>query len=165
MPWRRAWQPTPVFLPENPMDRGARRFTVHRAAKSQTQLKWLSTHTRTECYDLCYQNILDNRYAFSSSFPRFSFLKMVRTWLMTCLGLPVAFLTLALKASVSGQPLLLAVYSLSDLWGPLIFHPGVQCAVWSVVSSGRSFLGENGIGMSRSGQTSATWNEWFQITP
>ena len=34
---------------------------------------------------------------------------------MTCLGLPVAFLTLALKASVSGQPLLLAVYSPSDL--------------------------------------------------
>ena len=22
-PWRRAWQPTPVFLLENPMDRGA----------------------------------------------------------------------------------------------------------------------------------------------
>ena len=23
IPWRRAWQPTPVFLPENPMDRRA----------------------------------------------------------------------------------------------------------------------------------------------
>ena len=23
IPWRRAWQPTPVFLLENPMDRGA----------------------------------------------------------------------------------------------------------------------------------------------
>ena len=45
----------------------------------------------------------------------FSFLKVVRTWLMACLGLPGAFLTLALKASVPGQPLLLAVYSLSDL--------------------------------------------------
>ena len=22
IPWRRAWQPTPVFLPENPMDGG-----------------------------------------------------------------------------------------------------------------------------------------------
>ena len=29
IPWRRAWQPTPVFLPENPMDRGAWRTTVH----------------------------------------------------------------------------------------------------------------------------------------
>ena len=28
-PWRRTWQPTPVFLPENPMDRGARQATVH----------------------------------------------------------------------------------------------------------------------------------------
>ena len=23
IPWRRAWQPIPVFLPENPMDKGA----------------------------------------------------------------------------------------------------------------------------------------------
>ena len=32
-PWRRAWQPTPVFLPENPMGRGAWRAIVHSAAK------------------------------------------------------------------------------------------------------------------------------------
>ena len=32
---------------ENPMDRGAQRAAVHRAAKSQTQLKQLSTHTHT----------------------------------------------------------------------------------------------------------------------
>ena len=30
---------------ENPMDRGAWRAMVHRVAKSQTQLKWLSMHT------------------------------------------------------------------------------------------------------------------------
>ena len=29
IPQRRKWQPTPVFLPENPMDRGAWRATVH----------------------------------------------------------------------------------------------------------------------------------------
>ena len=29
---------------ENPMDRGAWQATVHRAAESQTQLKWLGTH-------------------------------------------------------------------------------------------------------------------------
>jgi len=40
-PWRRAWQPTPW---ENPMDRGAWWATVHRVAKSWTQLKRLSTH-------------------------------------------------------------------------------------------------------------------------
>ena len=31
---------------ENPMDRGAWRATVHRVAKSRTQLKQLSTHVR-----------------------------------------------------------------------------------------------------------------------
>ena len=41
IPWRRKWQPTPVFLLENPMDIGAWWATVHRVAK-----RWirLSTH-------------------------------------------------------------------------------------------------------------------------
>jgi len=35
--WRRALQPTPVFLPgEDPMDRGAWWATVHRVTQSQT---------------------------------------------------------------------------------------------------------------------------------
>ena len=38
--WKRTWQLTPVLLP---MDRGAWWATVHRVAKSQAQLKWLST--------------------------------------------------------------------------------------------------------------------------
>ena len=44
IPWRRAWQPTLVFLPGEPMDRGTSQATVHGVAKSQTRLKWLSTH-------------------------------------------------------------------------------------------------------------------------
>ena len=36
IPWRRKWQPTQVFLPGNPMDRGAWWATVHGVAKSQT---------------------------------------------------------------------------------------------------------------------------------
>ena len=35
---RRQWHPTPVFLPENPMDGGAWWATVHGVAKSQTRL-------------------------------------------------------------------------------------------------------------------------------
>ena len=31
--WRRKWQPTPVFLLENPMDRGTWRATVHGVAR------------------------------------------------------------------------------------------------------------------------------------
>ena len=34
IPWRRAWQPAPEFLPQNPMDRGAWRVTVHKVAQS-----------------------------------------------------------------------------------------------------------------------------------
>ena len=34
IPWRRAWQPTPVFLPGEFQDRGAWRATVHRVEKS-----------------------------------------------------------------------------------------------------------------------------------
>ena len=37
-PWRRKWQPIPVFLPGNPMDRGAWKATVHGVAKSRTRL-------------------------------------------------------------------------------------------------------------------------------
>ena len=37
-PWRRKWQPTPVFLPGNAMDRGAWQATVHGVAKNWTQL-------------------------------------------------------------------------------------------------------------------------------
>ena len=33
IPWRRAWQPTPVFLLENPRDTGAWWVTVHSVAK------------------------------------------------------------------------------------------------------------------------------------
>ena len=53
MPWRRAWQPTPVFLPKEALDRGAWWATVHRIAKSWTQLKrhtmhaHMHTHTHT----------------------------------------------------------------------------------------------------------------------
>ena len=34
IPWRRAWQPTPVFLLGNPRDRGTWQATVHGVAKS-----------------------------------------------------------------------------------------------------------------------------------
>ena len=36
MPWRRAWQLTPVFLLENPMDREPWQATVYGVAKSWT---------------------------------------------------------------------------------------------------------------------------------
>ena len=38
-PWRRKRQPTPVFLPEIPMDRGAWRATVRGVAENQTGLR------------------------------------------------------------------------------------------------------------------------------
>ena len=47
MPWRKGWQPTPVFLLGGPMDRGGWWATVHRVTQSWTWLKWVSTHTGT----------------------------------------------------------------------------------------------------------------------
>ena len=51
IPWRRAWQPTPLFL--SGKSRGQRNLsaTVHRVAKSQTQLKQLSmfAHAHYTC--------------------------------------------------------------------------------------------------------------------
>ena len=44
IPWRRAWQPTPVFLPGESHGQGAWRATAHRVTKNQTQLKQLSMH-------------------------------------------------------------------------------------------------------------------------
>ena len=52
IPWRRKWQPTPVFLPGNPMDREAWQATVHGITKSGTHLTTCmparaSAHTHT----------------------------------------------------------------------------------------------------------------------
>lgn len=41
--WRRVWQLTPVFLPENPMERPDRLHSI--GSPSRTWLKWLSTRT------------------------------------------------------------------------------------------------------------------------
>ena len=57
----RAWQPTPVFLPRNPMDRGAWRTTVPSVEKNQTRLKRLSTHMNMEVHVL-FQISIFSRY-------------------------------------------------------------------------------------------------------
>ena len=46
-PWRRAWQSTPVFLAENPMDRVAWRATSPQDHKNWRRPKWPSTLTNT----------------------------------------------------------------------------------------------------------------------
>ena len=46
IPWRRAWQPTPVFLPEGSHGGGGWQATVHGVTKSHTLLKRLSRHWR-----------------------------------------------------------------------------------------------------------------------
>ena len=40
IPWRRKWQPIPVFLPGKSMDKGAWWTTVHGAEKNQTWLRY-----------------------------------------------------------------------------------------------------------------------------
>ena len=43
MHWRRKWQPTPVFLLENPRDGGAWWAAAYGVTQSQAWLKWLSS--------------------------------------------------------------------------------------------------------------------------
>ena len=44
IPWRRNWQPTPVFLPGESHGQRSRADCSPWVAQSQTWLKWLSTH-------------------------------------------------------------------------------------------------------------------------
>ena len=53
--WRRRWQPTPVFLPGNPMDRGAWRATVHRVTESG---KTEHTHIHNTIIWWCVNNLV-----------------------------------------------------------------------------------------------------------
>ena len=74
LPWRRAWQPTLVFLSGE--SHGQRNLvgSVHGVAKSQTQLKWLSMHART----LICQNQFYSYYLVQ--FLRYSFKVLVLSW-------------------------------------------------------------------------------------
>ena len=50
VPWRKARNPLQYSSLKNPMDRGSGWATVHRVAKSRTQIKQLSTHVHTTDY-------------------------------------------------------------------------------------------------------------------
>ena len=52
IPWRRKWQPTPVFL-GNPMDKGAWRATVHGAKKVRYSLATQFSSVAQSCPTLC----------------------------------------------------------------------------------------------------------------
>ena len=49
-PWRRKWQPAPVFLPGESHDRGAWRATVHGVAKELDTTERMCTHTHTHTH-------------------------------------------------------------------------------------------------------------------
>ena len=55
IPWRRAWQPTPVFLPGESHGQRAWQAIVHMVAKSQTWLKRLNTHA---CMQMNLEDIM-----------------------------------------------------------------------------------------------------------
>ena len=49
IPWRRAQQPTPAFLPGESHGQRSLADAVHSVTNSQTRLKQLSTHAHTIC--------------------------------------------------------------------------------------------------------------------
>ena len=55
IPWRRAWQPTPLFLLENSMDRGVWWAVVHGSKKSSTWLSnWRTTAPKKPYKGTCF---------------------------------------------------------------------------------------------------------------
>jgi len=50
IPWRRAWQPTPVFLPGESYGESPWWAIIHRVAQSRTRLRRLSTHSHDPLY-------------------------------------------------------------------------------------------------------------------
>ena len=52
IPWRREWQPTPVFLPEKSHEQGVRWAIVQWVTKSRTRMSVCArTHTHTSKRD------------------------------------------------------------------------------------------------------------------
>ena len=68
IPWRKAWEPTPVFLPRKSYGQRSWWATVHRMGKSWTQLKQLSTHIETAFWTLV--DYEDTTFALRDSCPQ-----------------------------------------------------------------------------------------------
>ena len=72
------WQPAPIFLPENPMDRGAWQATVQKGCKESDMTEWLSTeahthththtHTRARAH-ICIHSLLQAIFPIQGSNP------------------------------------------------------------------------------------------------
>ena len=71
--WRRKWQPIPIFLPGESHGQRSLVVTVHKVAKSRTQLKWLNTATY-----LSRNRFMRNMFSFS--LPRQIFMKLRKKW-------------------------------------------------------------------------------------
>ena len=54
IPWRRRWQPTPVFLPGESRNRGAWRAVVHRLAKKRLIMRRNCERLLPVLFSLCY---------------------------------------------------------------------------------------------------------------
>ena len=65
MHWRRKWQPTPVFLPENPRDGGVWWASVYRVAQSRTRLKRLSSSSHPSLRFTFFQTFLQPHHPLS----------------------------------------------------------------------------------------------------
>ena len=84
--WRRKWQPTPVFLPEESRGRGGAWWAViYGVAQSRTRLKQLSSSSSSSCSlalgnDLvCFIYVLCFLHSFSWGFHAFSILLFIPT--------------------------------------------------------------------------------------
>ena len=79
IPWRRAWQPTPVFLPGE--SHGQRSLmTAHRVTKSQTRLKQLGMHPSKALMPVVYFPSLSQRADLYLLYPSDLFWHIMKNW-------------------------------------------------------------------------------------
>ena len=118
LPWRRKWQPAPVFLPGESLDRGAWRATVHGVAQSQTRLTQLSTHN-TQLSQVLFPKLICRRTSPRSLAP---FLPLLNFTVERCTSHPpgIAGVAWGVESSSSWNE------GMPSMWGAPLNHGAVN---------------------------------------
>ena len=125
MPWRRAWQPTPVFLPGEPpwTEEPGYRATVHRVANSPTRLKQLSMHAQWGKRRLSWRNGEESGLGSSVTEAVTGRKKPPQTGCCCCCLVGKSCLTLVTLWTIAHQAPLSVEFPHQEYWSGLPLHP------------------------------------------
>ena len=125
IPWRRARQPTPVFLLGESHGQRACQATAHRVTKSQTRLKWLSTHIHTQY--ICWFTV------FKVYTPFIVFIKC-RLYFLCCIIYPWSLFTCSSLFLLNSSPYLSPSPFLSPLVTTNLFSVSVNLFLFCYIN-------------------------------